>query len=77
MHTTHASFHPFLEANLPGARTERALHKSFYRQLPELLRFSSAARLLDLIPETVQVSSCPNPNKFSSFRTHTHAHARV
>lgn len=41
-------------ANLPGARTERSLHESFYRMLPELLRFSSASRLLSYIPESIQ-----------------------
>lgn len=41
-------------ANLPGSRTERALNASFYRMLPELLRFSSASRLLDHIPDGIQ-----------------------
>jgi TATA-box binding protein (TBP) (component of TFIID and TFIIIB) len=42
-------------ANLPGSRTERALNASFYRMLPELLRFSSAHQLLDHIHEAVQM----------------------
>lgn len=33
---------------------ERHLYSSFYNMLPELLRFSSASRLLSLIPEEVQ-----------------------
>lgn len=41
-------------ANLPGAKTERHLLASFYRMLPELLRFSSSARLLESIPEEVR-----------------------
>lgn len=41
-------------ANLPGSRTERALNASFYRMLPELLRFSSAHQLVDHIPTSVQ-----------------------
>lgn len=40
--------------SLPGSRTERALNASFYRMLPELLRHSSAARLLSYIPDDVQ-----------------------
>ena len=43
-------------ANIPGSRTERALHKSFSRMLPELLRFSSSARLLAQIPEELQAA---------------------
>ena len=42
--------------NLPGSRTERSLQASFMRMLPELLRFSSGARLLAHIPETVQAA---------------------
>lgn len=38
-------------ANLPGAKTERHLLASFYRMLPELLRFSSASWLLQHIPK--------------------------
>lgn len=41
-------------ANLPGSVVERQLHESFSRMLPELLRFSSASRLLELIPEELQ-----------------------
>ena len=41
-------------ANLPGSRTERDLLASFSRMLPELLRHSSASRLLSLIPEELQ-----------------------
>ena len=41
-------------ANLPGSTTERDLQRSFARMLPELLRFSSAARLLEQIPEEQQ-----------------------
>jgi len=41
-------------ANLPGSRTERALNASFYRMLPELLRFSSRSRLLEMIPEELK-----------------------
>ena len=33
---------------------ERQLHESFARMLPELLRYSSASRLLSLIPEQMQ-----------------------
>lgn len=40
--------------SLPGSRTERALNESFYRMLPELLRFSSASRLLEHIPDQTQ-----------------------
>ena len=40
--------------NLPGSRTERSLHASFMRMLPELLRFSSSARLVSHIPEAVR-----------------------
>ena len=42
-------------ANLPGARRERDLVESFYRMLPELLRFSSSSRLLIHFPEHVQL----------------------
>lgn len=41
-------------ANLPGSRTERDLLGSFSRMLPELLRFSSSAHLLDIIPEDLK-----------------------
>ena len=41
-------------ANLPGSRTERDLLASFSRMLPDLLRHSSASRLLSLIPEDLQ-----------------------
>lgn len=40
--------------SLPGSRTERDLQRSFARMLPELLRFSSAERLLQQIPEAEQ-----------------------
>ena len=40
--------------NLPGSRTERSLHASFMRMLPELLRFSSSSRLLEHIPEALR-----------------------
>ena len=40
--------------SLPGSRTERSLLESFSRMLPELLRFSSSARLLHQIPESLQ-----------------------
>lgn len=40
--------------SLPGSVVERQLHESFARMLPELLRFSSASRLLELIPEELQ-----------------------
>lgn len=40
--------------NLPGSRTERSLHASFMRMLPELLRFSSSSRLLEHIPEKLR-----------------------
>ncbi|MGZ0213748.1 MAG: hypothetical protein ACKVI4_14850 [Actinomycetales bacterium] len=43
-------------ANIPGSRTERSLNRSFSRMLPELLRFSSSARLLDDIPEDLQAA---------------------
>ena len=46
-------------ANLPGSRTERSLHKSFSRMMPELLRFSSGARLLEHIPEALQAAHRP------------------
>jgi hypothetical protein len=42
--------------NLPGARTERSLHASFMRMLPELLRFSSSSRLLEHIPESLRAA---------------------
>lgn len=41
-------------ANLPGSIVERQLHESFMNMLPELLRYSSASRLLSKIPEDVQ-----------------------
>jgi TATA-box binding protein (TBP) (component of TFIID and TFIIIB) len=41
-------------ANLPGSVAERQLFASFSRMLPELLRFSSSAHLLNLIPEEVK-----------------------
>ncbi|MGZ0213829.1 MAG: hypothetical protein ACKVI4_15255 [Actinomycetales bacterium] len=40
--------------NLPGSRTERSLHASFMRMLPELLRFSSSSRLLEHIPKALR-----------------------
>jgi len=42
------------KANLPGSTCERELYDSFARMLPELLRFSSAARLLHLVPTELQ-----------------------
>lgn len=41
-------------ANLPGSTRERNLQESWARMLPELLRFSSRSRLLDLIPESLK-----------------------
>lgn len=41
-------------ANLPGSVTERALLESWSRMLPELLRFSSRAHLLENIPQELQ-----------------------
>lgn len=40
--------------SLPGSIVESQLHESFYRMLPELLKYSSASRLLSSIPEEVQ-----------------------
>ena len=40
--------------NLPGAVCERDLTSSFYRILPELLRFSSSSHMLKYIPEEIQ-----------------------
>jgi len=45
--------------NLPGSKTERALNDSFSRMLPELLRYSSSARLLAHIPEARQAVHRP------------------
>ena len=45
---------PLCVRSLPGSRTERALNASFYRMLPELLRFSSAHQLISHIPTSVQ-----------------------
>ena len=39
---------------MPGSIVERQLHESYYRMIPELLRYSSASRLLSLIPDEVQ-----------------------
>lgn len=41
-------------ANLPGSVTERQLNTSWARMLPELLRFSSRSRLLEIIPEHIK-----------------------
>ena len=41
-------------ANLPGSVAERELLGSFSRMLPELLRFSSASELRNLIPEELR-----------------------
>lgn len=41
-------------ANLPGSTRERNLQESWARMLPELLRFSSRSRLLDLIPDSLK-----------------------
>ena len=38
-------------ANLPGSVVERQLQDSLSRMFPELLRFSSASRLLSMVPE--------------------------
>lgn len=38
-------------ANLPGSVVERQLQTSLSRMFPELLRFSSSSRLLDLVPD--------------------------
>ena len=46
-------------ANVPGSRTERSLLASFSRMMPELLRFSSSARLLDQISEELQRAHRP------------------
>lgn len=49
------SAHAYARAHsLPGSTTERDLHASFARMLPELLRFSSASRLLEHVPERLQ-----------------------
>jgi hypothetical protein len=42
-------------ANLPGSTRERDLQASFFRMLPELLRFSSSNRLVEIFPEDVRV----------------------
>lgn len=41
-------------ANLPGSVVQRQLHTSFSNMLPELLRFSSASRLLPFISKETQ-----------------------
>lgn len=41
-------------ANLPGSVVERDLQDSLSRMLPELLRFSSASRMVSLFPEEMQ-----------------------
>lgn len=41
-------------ANLPGSVVERQLQASWYRMMPELLRYSSSSRLLTHIPDEVQ-----------------------
>lgn len=45
---------PANACSLPGSTTERDLQRSFARMLPELLRFSSAVRLLQQIPDVQQ-----------------------
>ena len=42
-------------ANLPGSTRERDLQTSFFRMLPELLRFSSSNRLVEMFPEEVRM----------------------
>jgi hypothetical protein len=59
-------------ANLPGSIVERQLQDSFYRMLPELLRYSSASRVLSSIPEDVQAihrTDNANLSKFESNKT--------
>jgi hypothetical protein len=43
-------------ANLPGSVVERDLLSSFSRMLPELLRFSSSAHLLEAVPEELRAA---------------------
>ena len=52
-------------ANLPGSVAERQVLDSFSRMLPELLRFSSSAHVLEKIPEERQARhrvDCSAPN---------------
>ena len=44
---------------MPGSTRERDLQDSFARMLPELLRFSSSSRLIDLIPEETRLIHRP------------------
>lgn len=40
--------------SLPGSVVERDLQSSLSRMLPELLRYSSASRMVDLFPKELQ-----------------------
>jgi len=46
-------------ANLPGSVVERQLQGSLSRMFPELLRFSSSSRLLEMVPEELQQAHRP------------------
>lgn len=41
-------------SNLPGSVVERQLQESFSRMLPQLLKYSSASRLVSLFPKELQ-----------------------
>lgn len=57
-----------LVRSLPGSVVERQLQDSLSRMFPELLRFSSSSRLLEMVPEELKnahrpsaVSAAPPP----------------
>ena len=59
-------------SNLPGSTVERELQESYSRMLPELLRYSSASRLLSLIPEELQQDHRTDSNGARPSATHAH-----
>lgn len=52
--------------SLPGSLVERELQDSMSRMFPELLKFSSASRLLSLVPEHLQNAHQVEPSVHAS-----------
>lgn len=46
--------------SLPGSVVERQLQESLSRMFPELLRFSSSSRLLEMVPEDLKNAHRPS-----------------
>jgi len=70
------AFIALLVRSLPGSVVERQLQESLSRMFPELLRFSSSSRLLEMVPEELKnahrpsaVNVAPPPSAMQKRRT--------